>query len=104
MFSFHVVLWLSTALCTCAFNKTSKRGLAFSAADTPGDLINANQTKSQISWVYDWANSPAAYLAESNLEYTPMQWGSGAIDAFQAAVVQQKPKALLVRVYLPPST
>jgi hypothetical protein len=96
MFFFRVALWSSsTALLVSAFNKTSKRGLAFSAPDTPGDLNNANQTKSQVSWQYDWGNSPPTYLAISNIEYIPMQWGSEKIEQFSDAVKAQGAKTIL---------
>jgi hypothetical protein len=96
MLLFSVALWFSSSfLLVSAFNKTSKRGLAFSAPDTPGDLNNANQTKSQISWQYDWGNSPPNYMAVSNINYIPMQWGSGKIEVFTDAVKAQGAKTIL---------
>ncbi|TFK42023.1 glycosyl hydrolase catalytic core-domain-containing protein [Crucibulum laeve] len=78
-----------------AVGTKSKRGLAFAAGDTPGDIINANQTKSDISWQYNWANLPPAYLATSNIKYIPMQWGSGLIDQFADAVKAQGADTIL---------
>ncbi|KAG5643544.1 hypothetical protein DXG03_000685 [Asterophora parasitica] len=96
MFFFRVALWSSSAfLLVSAQNKTSKRGLAFSSEQTPGDLNNANQTKSHISWQYDWGNSPPAYIAVSNIEYIPMQWGTGKIEQFADAVAAQGAKTIL---------
>ncbi|TEB38559.1 hypothetical protein FA13DRAFT_1784879 [Coprinellus micaceus] len=43
---------------------------------------NPKRGISVISWQYDWANIPPAYLATSNVKYIPMQWGSGSIDRF----------------------
>ncbi|RDB28679.1 Alkali-sensitive linkage protein 1 [Hypsizygus marmoreus] len=96
MFSFRLALWSSVALLmVSAAPKNSKRGLAFAAGDTPGDLNNANQTKSLVSWQYDWGNSPAVYLATSKIEYIPMQWGSGKIEQFADAVKTQGAKTIL---------
>jgi hypothetical protein len=75
--------------------KNPKRGLAF-AAETAGDILNVNQTASLISWQYDWANLPPAYLATSNIKYIPMQWGSGSIDKFVDAVRAQGADTILV--------
>ncbi|KAF6754222.1 glycosyl hydrolase catalytic core-domain-containing protein [Ephemerocybe angulata] len=68
--------------------KNPKRGIAY-ASDVAGDVINANQTASVISWQYDWANLPPAYLATSNIKYIPMQWGAGSIDKLVDAVRAQ---------------
>ncbi|KAF9011151.1 hypothetical protein BDQ17DRAFT_1233957 [Cyathus striatus] len=76
--------------------KNPKRGLAFADGDTPGDLINANQSQSVISWQYNWATLPPDYLATSNIKYIPMQWGSGAADQFQGSVKAQGADTVLV--------
>jgi len=75
--------------------KNPKRGLAFAAGTTPADIINANQTRSVISWVYDWADTPPDYLASSNIPYVPMQWGSVNIEKFPALVAAQGAKVML---------
>ncbi|KAG6817584.1 hypothetical protein H0H87_006961 [Tephrocybe sp. NHM501043] len=97
MASLRLAAFLSSALVVSAFNVTSKRGMAFSAPDTPGDIANANQTKSQISWQYDWGSSPPAYLAIDGIEYIPMQWGSVGIEGFANSVKTQNAKTILVR-------
>jgi hypothetical protein len=76
--------------------KNSKRGLAFAAGDTPGDLNNANQSTSVISWQYNWANFPPDYLVESNIKYIPMQWGGAGIDSFADQVKAQGADTILV--------
>ncbi|KAG6879368.1 hypothetical protein C0992_003188 [Termitomyces sp. T32_za158] len=86
---------LSFALLISARNTTSKRGMAFSAAETPGDIINANQTKSQINWQYDWGSIAPEYLAVDGIEYIPMQWGSANIEGFADAVQKQGAKTIL---------
>ncbi|PPQ99524.1 hypothetical protein CVT24_005314 [Panaeolus cyanescens] len=74
--------------------KNPKRGIGY-AGDIPEDIINANQTKSLISWQYNWANIPPNYLATSNIPYVPMQWGSANIDTFSDAVrIQDAPVIL----------
>jgi hypothetical protein len=83
---------------TSAPTKNPKRGLAFAAGDTPGDLNNANQTRSVITWIYDWDRSPAPYLVESHIEYVPMQWGAQNIETFGDVVKSQGAKAILVRI------
>jgi len=85
----------ATVAVAAAAAKTSKRGLAFSAPDTPGDLVNANQSHSQITWQYDWGQTAPDYLAVSNIEYIPMQWGSVNIEVFQDAVKRQGAKTIL---------
>jgi hypothetical protein len=75
--------------------KNPKRGLAFADGDTPADLINANQSQSVISWQYNWASLPPAYLATSNIKYIPMQWGSGGADQFQESVQAQGADTIL---------
>lgn len=82
--------------------KNVKRGLAFAAGDTPDDILNANQTDSVISWVYDWANTAPDYLATSGLQYYPMQWGSGEISEFADAVKASGAKTVLVRLTIDP--
>ena len=47
--------------------------------------------------MYDWADLPPAYIAQSNLKYIPMQWGSGSIDKLADAVSAQGADTLLVR-------
>ncbi|KAJ2930622.1 hypothetical protein H1R20_g6470, partial [Candolleomyces eurysporus] len=83
-----------TPTAAVAGRKNPKRGLAF-AAELPGDILNVNQTASVISWQYDWANLPPAYLATSNIKYIPMQWGSGSIDRFVDAVRAQGADTIL---------
>ncbi|KAG6841565.1 hypothetical protein C0991_009600 [Blastosporella zonata] len=92
---FRLVVFLTSAIVVSAFNATSKRGMAFSAPDTPGDIVNANQTKSQISWQYDWGSSPPEYLAIDGIEYIPMQWGSVGIEGFGNLVKTQNAKTIL---------
>jgi len=94
MFFFRLVFLTTSAI----GYTTAKRGLAFAAGDTPGDLYNANQTGSHVSWIYDWASTPPAYITESHIEYIPMQWGSEGIDRFPDAVKRQGARSILVRV------
>lgn len=75
--------------------KNPKRGLAFAAGDTPGDLNNANQSASVISWQYNWADSPPDYLVESNIKYIPMQWGGAGLDSFADQVKAQRADTIL---------
>ncbi|KAF9566955.1 hypothetical protein CPC08DRAFT_627657 [Agrocybe pediades] len=70
---------------TGAHTKNPKRGIGF-ASSVPGDIINANQTNSVISWQYNWATLPPDYLATSNIAYIPMQWGSVGVDSFSSSV------------------
>jgi hypothetical protein len=76
-----------------ASSKNPKRGLGFTA--TPDDIINANQSASVISWQYNWGSIPPAYLATSNIEYIPMQWGSSGIQAFSDDVQIQEADTIL---------
>ena len=86
---------LSSAGLTLASSKNPKRGLGFAA--TPDDIINANQSTSIVSWQYNWASMPPAYLATSNIKYIPMQWGSSGIQAFSDDVQAQEADTILVR-------
>ncbi|KAF8167551.1 hypothetical protein B0H34DRAFT_646522 [Crassisporium funariophilum] len=95
---FPAALWCYLAVyvsLSLAHSKNPKRGLGFAAGDTPGDIINANQTNSVISWQYNWANLPPGYLATSNIKYIPMQWGSGQIETFGDAVKAQGADTIL---------
>ena len=92
--SFWCCLATSLSL-SLASGKNAKRGLGFAAS--PNDIINVNQSASVISWQYNWANMPPAYLATSNIEYIPMQWGSSGIQAFSDDVLAQEVDAVLVR-------
>ncbi|KAJ7069623.1 hypothetical protein C8F01DRAFT_976322 [Mycena amicta] len=65
--------------------KLPKRGLAF-AADNTTDILRANNTASVVSWVYNWALNPPAYLASSGIEYIPMQWGAADIENLAVTV------------------
>ncbi|KXN85688.1 Alkali-sensitive linkage protein 1 [Leucoagaricus sp. SymC.cos] len=75
--------------------KNPKRGIAFASNGNTDDILNANQTKGLISWVYDWADLPPAYIAQSHLKYIPMQWGSGNIDKLASAVSAQEADTIL---------
>ena len=92
--SFWCCLAASLSL-SLANGKNPKRGLGFSAM--PDDIINANQSASVVSWQYNWAILPPAYLATSNIEYIPMQWGSSGIQAFSDNVQAQEAHTILVR-------
>lgn len=83
--------------------KNPKRGLAFAAGDTPGDLINANQSDSVITWQYNWASLPPIYLASSvsSLKYIPMQWGSAGVQSFADDVATQGADTILVCALTP---
>ncbi|KAF8203887.1 glycosyl hydrolase catalytic core-domain-containing protein [Pholiota molesta] len=74
--------------------KNSKRGLGY-AGSVPGDVINANQTNSVLSWQYNWASIPPDYLATSNIPYVPMQWGSVGASDFSNEVQTQGAKNIL---------
>jgi len=95
MFYLVVSVLLCHLLPVLAFNKTSKRGLTFPAVNNPADLLNINQSHSQISWVYDWGLSIPPYIATSNLEYVPMQWGAGNIENLSSTLQQQQSKIVL---------
>ena len=100
--SFHMLSPMTFWCCLTAFlslslasSKNPKRGLGFTAM--PDDIINANQSASVISWLYNWASIPPAYLATSNIKYIPMQWGSSGIQAFSGDVQVQEADTILVR-------
>jgi hypothetical protein len=78
--------------------KNPKRGIGF-AGDLPGDIINANQTDSVISWQYNWSDMPPDYT--SNIPYVPMQWGSVNIGSFDDAVMAQGAKIILACLFTP---
>jgi hypothetical protein len=92
--SFWCYLAASLSL-SLAGGKNSKRGLGFAA--TPDDIINANQSASIISWLYNWGTMPPDYLATSNIPYIPMQWGSSGIEGFADDVQTQGVDTVLVR-------
>ena len=94
----RVSVWCCLAVSlplSLASSKNPKRGLGFAAS--PDDIINVNQSASVISWQYNWASMPPAYLATSNVKYIPMQWGSSGIQAFSDHVLVQEADIILVR-------
>ncbi|KAJ3777952.1 glycosyl hydrolase catalytic core-domain-containing protein [Lentinula raphanica] len=85
----------TTAAATSTSGKNSKRGLSYPSTDNIPDVLNINQTKSVISWQYDWGLTPPPNLAQSGVEYVPMQWGSGGIDNLSVAIKAQGANVLL---------
>lgn len=94
-FLLSLSLWISLS---SARTKNPKRGIGY-AGDVPGDVINANQTNSVISWDYNWASIPPDYLATANLTYIPMQWGSVGSDSFASDVQAQGANIILVHAF-----
>ncbi|CAA7265847.1 unnamed protein product [Cyclocybe aegerita] len=85
---------LSSLVAARPRNPNPKRGIGYSGT-IPGDIINANQSDSLISWQYNWGDLPPAYLATSNIKYIPMQWGSVGIDNFAEDVKMQDADTIL---------
>ncbi|KAF5344980.1 hypothetical protein D9757_013788 [Collybiopsis confluens] len=85
----------TTAAPTTSAGKNAKRGLSYPGTDNPQDVMNINQTKSQISWQYDWGLAPPLNLAQSGVEYIPMQWGSSGIENLSQALQSMGAKTLL---------
>ncbi|KAG7440823.1 uncharacterized protein BT62DRAFT_909672 [Guyanagaster necrorhizus] len=92
---FLLALWLVIIAPSLSVAKDSKRGLTFPSTNNPQDVLNINQTKGVVSWIYDWALTPPTYLINTSLEYIPMQWGSGNIENLAAAVKSQNATTLL---------
>lgn len=78
-------------------SKLPKRGIAYPAVNNPEDVLNINQTRSVVSWVYDWAVSPPDYLENTGIGYVPMQWGEGNIENLASIIEETGAKTLLVR-------
>ncbi|KAF8895540.1 hypothetical protein BD779DRAFT_1668798 [Infundibulicybe gibba] len=87
LFSSSIFILLVSASVRAA--KNPKRGLCFAEGDNPNDIKKVNTSASQISWLYDWGQSPPAYLAQSKIEYIPMQWGVSGIQDFISLVRAQ---------------
>lgn len=94
----------TTSAATSSTGKNTKRGLSYPDSDNIADILNINQTNSLISWQYDWGLTPPANLAESGVQYVPMQWGSGGIENLSATLSAQKADVLLVRISSTPSS
>ncbi|KAJ8514695.1 hypothetical protein ONZ45_g7804 [Pleurotus djamor] len=76
--------------------KNAKRGLAFADFSSPNDIIRANQSASVVSWQYDWSSSPtSSAVANSHIEYVPMQWGSSGIANLAGLVRASGAKTVL---------
>ncbi|KAJ6487933.1 glycosyl hydrolase catalytic core-domain-containing protein [Mycena sanguinolenta] len=85
--------------------KLPKRGLAFALPDNPptaadtsnaaADILKANQSTGAVSWVYNWNSTAPDYLADSGLEFVPMQWNSVGIENLAATVKQLGAKHVL---------
>ncbi|KAK7048525.1 glycosyl hydrolase 53-domain-containing protein [Favolaschia claudopus] len=74
--------------------KSNKRGLAF-AAENPTDVLKGNSSASVATWVYNWALVPPDYIAESGIEYIPMQWGAADIEKLAVTVKGLGAKTIL---------
>jgi len=85
----------SSSAPTTAAGKNAKRGLSYPDSDNIADILNINQTNSLISWQYDWGITPPPNLAQSGVQYVPMQWGSGGIENLSDAVTAQGAQILL---------
>ncbi|KIK57165.1 glycoside hydrolase family 128 protein [Collybiopsis luxurians FD-317 M1] len=85
----------TTAAPTTTNGKNAKRGLSYVGTDNTQDVLNINQTKSVVSWQYDWGLIPPANLAQSGVEYIPMQWGSSGIENLSQTVQAYGIKTLL---------
>ncbi|KAJ7486043.1 hypothetical protein B0H11DRAFT_1675329, partial [Mycena galericulata] len=62
-----------------------KRGLAYAATNAT-DIRQANTTASVVTWVYNWGLIPPDNLADSGIEYIPMQWGAADIENLAVTV------------------
>ncbi|KAG7088283.1 hypothetical protein E1B28_012296 [Marasmius oreades] len=91
MFRLLILALSSTLICA----KNAKRGLSFASVDNTADVLNFNQTASEISWIYDWGTPVPPYLASSGVEYIPMQWGAGNIENLSTTVKAQGSKVIL---------
>ncbi|KAJ7134787.1 glycosyl hydrolase catalytic core-domain-containing protein [Mycena epipterygia] len=80
--------------CAAATAKLPKRGLAY-AATNDTDISQANQTSAVVSWVYNWGLIPPSNLADSGIEYIPMQWGAADIENLAVTVKGLGAKTLL---------
>ncbi|KAK1226269.1 hypothetical protein PQX77_010742 [Marasmius sp. AFHP31] len=75
--------------------KNPKRGLSFIPVDNDADVLNLNQSSSEISWIYDWSTPLPPHLATSGIEFVPMQWGAGNIENLSTTIKAQGSKVLL---------
>ncbi|KAF7351224.1 Glycosyl hydrolase 53-domain-containing protein [Mycena sanguinolenta] len=84
--------------------KLPKRGLAFALPKNPTatdidnaavDITKANQSTGAVSWVYNWNITAPDYLADSGLEFVPMQWNGVGIENLAATVKQLGAKYVL---------
>ncbi|KAG5639442.1 hypothetical protein H0H81_002313 [Sphagnurus paluster] len=92
----HLTLYfLVLSIFSCLAAKNPKRGLAFADGANPNDIKVANTSSSIISWHYDWAQSPPNYLAQSQITYIPMQWGTNGIESFAAKAKASGAKTIL---------
>ncbi|KAL0581171.1 hypothetical protein V5O48_000861 [Marasmius crinis-equi] len=80
---------------TSALAKNAKRGISFISVDNEPDVMNLNQSSSEISWIYDWATPVTPNLASTGIEFVPMQWGAGNIENLSTIIKAQGSKVLL---------
>ncbi|KAF9071195.1 glycosyl hydrolase catalytic core-domain-containing protein [Rhodocollybia butyracea] len=94
-FSATAVISTTSAAPTTSNGKNAKRGLSYPDTDNLADVLNINQTKGLVSWQYDWGLTPPPNLAQSGIQYIPMQWGSGGIENLSQALQAQNATILL---------
>ncbi|GJJ10564.1 hypothetical protein Clacol_004791 [Clathrus columnatus] len=75
-------------------NTTSKRGLAWESQAVASDFSSFNDNSSILSWAYNWSPEPGV-LAESSLEFVPMQWNHVNIEMLSTRLSDIKSNTVL---------
>jgi len=86
---------LTLTLASLASAQNAKRGLAMADSEHTEDLTLLKG--SDLTWIYDWSNSPKDYISKTGVPFYPMQWGRDGAKDFASKVKAQGAKIALVR-------
>lgn len=77
---------------TTKFQSSSKRGLIYMTSDHPSDDQLWVEDNSDLTWYYDYTDTPAAAYSnhsQEEFEFVPMLWGSANSSGFASEIKSQ---------------
>ncbi|GAM37197.1 hypothetical protein TCE0_022f06912 [Talaromyces pinophilus] len=77
---------------TTKFQSSNKRGLIYITSDHPSDAQIWVENNSDLTWYYDYSDTPAAVysnLSQEEFEFVPMLWGPTNSSGFASEIQSQ---------------
>jgi hypothetical protein len=77
---------------TTKFQSSNKRGLIYITSDHPSDAQIWVENNSDLTWYYDYSDTPAAVysnLSQEEFEFVPMLWGPTNSSGFASEIKSQ---------------